>query len=186
MLKWMLIMRNISLFQHGSNASDCFHTRAKCVIWIRNAHSELKFERRYFGPCVRQITSRCVIWNAHFKWQSGGVFKLCKSCSKFTVWIPWPLNRDFFFFFFFGGGGGGVELSDLLTTSAYIPRTACVKKHRKCELRACLIGRVPRHFSPAGMQNPKFGLSCVHCVIQISQLLLFCVHCVIQNAQFKW
>ena len=78
---------------------DCFHTRAKCVIWIwiRNAHFELKFERRYFGPCVRQITSRCVIWNAHFKWRSGGVFQLyasCKSRSKITVWMPWPLNCD--------------------------------------------------------------------------------------------
>ena len=63
---------------------DCFHTRAKCVIWllIRNAHFELKFGRRYFGPCVRQITSRCVIWNAHFKWRSGGVFKL--SISQIT------------------------------------------------------------------------------------------------------
>ena len=113
----------------------------------------------------------------------------------------------------------GVELSDLLTTSAYIPCAAHVQKHRKCELRACLIGRVPRHSSPAlsRMLNPKFGLSCqscvhcviqisqlllscvhciiqisqlllscVHCVIQISQLLLSCVHCVSQNAQFKW
>ena len=79
----------------------------------------------------------------------------------------------------------GVELSDLLTTSAYIPCAAHVQKHRKCELRACLIGRVPRHSSPAlsRMLNPKFGLSCVHCVIQISQLLLSCVHCVIQISQ---
>ena len=46
-----------------------------------------------------------------------------------------------------------------------------VQKHRKCEPHACLIGRVPRHSSPAGMQNPKFGRSCVHCVIQNSQLL---------------
>ena len=51
---------------------DCFHTTAKCVILILiwNAHFELKFERRYFGPCVRQITSWCVIW-----W-SGPSFKL--------------------------------------------------------------------------------------------------------------
>ena len=100
------------------------------------------------------------------------------SRSEITVWMPWPLNRDL--------GGGGAELSDLLATSAYIPRAAYVQKHRKCELRACLIGRVPRHSSPAGMQNPKFGLSCVHCVIQISQLLLSCVHCVVKNAQLIW
>ena len=79
----------------------------------------------------------------------------------------------------------GAELSDILTTFTYIPSAAYVEKHRKCELHARLIGRVPRHSSPAGMQNPKFGLSCVHCVIQISQLLLSCVHCVIQNAHFE-
>ena len=83
----------------------------------------------------------------------------------------------------------GAELSDLITTSAYIPHAAydCTErqKRRKCELHACLIGRVPRNSSPAGMQNPKFGLSWVHCVIQISQLLLSCVHCVIQNAHFE-
>ena len=126
---------------------DCFHTRAKCVIWIWiwNAHFELKFERRYFGPCVRQITSRCIIWNAHFKWRSGGVFQL--RISQITQ----QNNRmnALTSKLWFGEGGGGAELSDLLTTSAYIPRAAYVQKHRKCELRACLIGRVPRHSSPA-------------------------------------
>ena len=57
---------------------DCFHTMAKCAFWIliRNAHFELKFERRYFRPCVCQITSRNVIWNAHLKSRSRGVFQL--------------------------------------------------------------------------------------------------------------
>ena len=34
--------------QFHSRHNDCFHTTAKCVIWIwiRNAHFELKFERR--------------------------------------------------------------------------------------------------------------------------------------------
>ena len=86
---------------------------------------------------------------------------------------------------------GGAELRDRLTTSAYISRAAYVQKHRKRELFACLIGRVPRHepriFSGSGMLNRKFGLSCVHCVIQILQILLLsCVHCVIQIAQFEW
>ena len=45
-------------------------------IWIRNARFELKFERGEFGPCVRQITSRCVIWNAQFKWWSRPSFEL--------------------------------------------------------------------------------------------------------------
>ena len=92
--------------------------------------------------------------------------------------LNWPLNCDFW----------GAELLDLLTTSAYIPHAAYVQKHRKRELRACLIGRVPRHdpriFFRSGMLNCKLGLSCVHCVIQISQLILLCVHCVIQIAHF--
>ena len=98
-----------------------------------------------------------------------------KSCSEITEWMPWPLNRDL--------GGRAKWPSNHFRL--YIPSAAYVQKHRKCELHACLIGRVPRHSSPAGMQNPKFGLSCVHCVIQISQLLLLCVHCVIQNAHFE-
>ena len=86
------------------------------------------------------------------------VTHLAIHCSKITVWMPWLFNCD-------------LEACDL-TTSAYISYAPhnYVQKHRKCELHACLIGRVPRHSFPAlGMLNPKFGLSCVHCVIQILQ-----------------
>ena len=89
----------------GSNY-DCFHTTAKCVFWIliRNAHFELKFERRYFLPCVRQITLRCIIWNAHFKWRSRGVFQLrisqitqrnhCMNALTSKSWFAeWPSNH---------------------------------------------------------------------------------------------
>ena len=57
---------------------DCFHTTAKCVFWIViwDAHLESRFEIRYFGPCVRQITSRFVIWDAHLNSRSKGVFEL--------------------------------------------------------------------------------------------------------------
>ena len=61
-----------------------------------------------------------------------------------------------------------------------------LQKHRK---RKQQIGRVPRHShasSPCSRtQNRKFGVSCVHCIIQILQFLLSCVHCIIQTAQFK-
>ena len=41
---------------------------SRCVIW--NAQFKWWFEWLYFGPCVRQITSRIVIWNARFViWQ---------------------------------------------------------------------------------------------------------------------
>ena len=75
----------------------------------------------------------------------------------------------------------GAELRDLLTTSAYnTARCTCYRSFLQARLasepRACLIGRVPKHSyasSPRSrMQNSKFGLSCVHCIIQ--------------NAQFKW
>ena len=37
-------------------------------ILIRNAHFELKFERRYsLDRVYAKITSRCVIWDARFK-----------------------------------------------------------------------------------------------------------------------
>ena len=159
---------------------DCFHTRAKCKIWmiIRIAQFEWSFESQYFGPCVRKITSRCLIWIAQFKWRSGGVSSDAshKSRIPIAIWMPWPLNCDL------GGGGGGATWPS--------NHFRYVQKHRKRELHACLIGRVPRHepriFSRSGMLNSKFGLSCVHCVIQISQLLLSCVPLVIQIAQFKW
>ena len=131
---------------------DCSYTRAKCVIWIwiRHAHLELKFERQYFGPCVRQITLRCVIWNAV---SIDGPEVLSsyasrKSRSEITVWMPWPLNRDL--------GGRAKWPSNHFHQYT---RAAYVQKHRKCKLCACLIGRVPRHSSPAGMHNPKLGLS---------------------------
>ena len=60
------------------------------------------------------------------------VMHLSNHTAKSTVWMPWPLNCDL-----------GAELRDLLTTSAYIPCAAHVQKHRKRELHACLIDRVP-------------------------------------------
>ena len=41
----------------------------------QSAQFEWSFEWRYFGPCVRKIIPRCVIWIAQFKWRSGGVFQ---------------------------------------------------------------------------------------------------------------
>ena len=151
---------------------------AYTVFWIliRNAHFELKFERLYCGPCVRQITSRCTEMRiSNDVPEVFSSYASRKSRSEITVWMPWPLNRDL------GGRAKWPSNHFRLYTARCI---IYVQKHRKCELHACLIGRVPRH-SPAGLQNPKFGLSCVHCVIQISQVLLSCVHCVIQNAHFE-
>ena len=79
-----------------------------------------------------------------------------KSCSEITVWMPWPLNCDL--------GGGATWPSNHFRL--YTVRCIYVQKHRKRELHACLIGRVPRHeprnFSRSGMLNHKFNLSCVH------------------------
>ena len=158
---------------------DCFHTRAKCVIWIwiRKAYFELKFKRRYFGPCVRQITSRCIIWNAHFKWWSGGVFQLRISQITQRNHRMNALTSKLWF----GGGAKWPSNHFCLQNTA---RCICTETQ---EMRApCMFDwqGTQTFFSRSGMLNPKFGLSCVHCVIQISQLLLSCVHCVIQIAHF--
>ena len=82
----------------------------------------------------------------------------------------------------------GAELSDLLTTSAYIPRAAYVQKHRKCELHACLIGRVPRHFSRRNAKSQIQSLVCTLCNSNITKIifkLLSCVHCVIKKCAFR-
>ena len=63
---------------------DCFHTTAKCIIWIwiRNAHFELKIRKTVFWTvctpnhivmrnlkCAIQMMVRTIIWIAHFKLQ---------------------------------------------------------------------------------------------------------------------
>ena len=132
-----------------------------------------------FGPCVRTFALRCVIWIAQFKSDGPEVFSndaSLKSRSEIAVWMPWPVNCDL-----------GVELRDLLTTSAYISCAAYVQKHRKCELHACLIGRVPRHeprfFSCTGMLNPKFGFaSSLVCMLRNSNIAITILHCNFESA----
>ena len=92
-----------------SNSKTVFTRRQSAYLnFIWDAHLELKFERRYFGPCVRQITSRFVIWDAHLKSRSRGVFELrisqitqrnrcmnamtSKSCFG-GVELVWPSNH---------------------------------------------------------------------------------------------
>ena len=159
---------------------DCFHKTAKCVflIVIRDAH-------------LNWITIRnTVFWTVctpnHVEITVPEVFLSLlyasrKSRSESLCEMTWPLNL----FFFFGGGGEGAELVwPSNHFRLYTARCICTKA-KECELHACLIGRVPRHSSPAGMQNQKFGRSCVHCVIQNSQLLRSCVHCVTQDAHLE-
>ena len=149
-----------------SDANDSFHTRAKCVIWIIIwiAHSEWSFERQYFGPCVCQITSWCVI-EMRLSNDRAEVFSSYasrKSCSKITVWMPWPLKCDL--------RGGAMWPSNHFRL--YTACCICTEAH---EIRApCMFDwqGTQTFFSRSGMLNPKFGLSCVHCVIQ--------------NVQFKW
>ena len=61
---------------------------SRCVTWI--AHFEWSFEWRYFGPCVRKFTSRCVTWIAHFEWSfEWQYFGPCvhKITSRCLIWI---------------------------------------------------------------------------------------------------
>ena len=98
-----------------------------------------------------------------------------KSRSEIAVWMPWPLNCDL--------GGGATWPSNHFRL--YTARCICTEAQ---EMRVpCMFDwqGTQTFFSCSGMLNPKFGLSCVHCVIQISQLLLSCLHCVIPIAQFE-
>ena len=134
-----------------------------------------------FGPCVRQITSRCVIWNAQSKWRSGCVFQWCISQIMQRNRHMNALTSKLWF-----GGGAMWPSNPFLLHVGYTARCIMYRSiwnASSVHVWLGLIGRVPRYepriFSRSRMLNRKFGLSCVHCVIQISQLLLSCVHCVI-------
>ena len=120
---------------------------------------------------------RCVIWIEQFKRQSGGVFQwrisqiTQQNCrmnaltSKLLIW--------------------GAELRDLLTTSAYIPHTAYVQKHRKHKLRACLTGRIlrhaPRHLLP--LWNAKLQIQSLMWTLRNSNILqLLLSLCTLHNS----
>ena len=138
-----------------------FTREQECVIWIIIwiAHFEWSFERQYFGPCVRQITSRCV----HFKWRSGGVFQLRISQITQRNHCMNALTSLWF--------GGGAKWP----SNHFRLYTACCICTEAQEMRApCIFDwqGTQAFFSRSGMINPKFGLSCVHCIIQISQLLM--------------
>ena len=75
----------------------------------------------------------------------------------------------------------GAELRDLLTTSVYIPRAAYVQKHRKYELRACLIhGRVPRHLLP--LWNAKPQIRSLVCTLRNSIITITSLVCTLRNS----
>ena len=69
----------------------------------------------------------------------------------------------------------GAELRDLLTTSAYIPRAAYVQKHRKCKLRACLIG-----FS---RWNAKSQIRSLMCTLRNSNIAITSLVCTLRNSK---
>ena len=138
-----------------------FSHDAKCAIWIIIwiAQFELSFEWRYFGPCVCQITSWCVIWNTQFKWRSGGVFQLRISQITQGNRRMNALTDKLCF------GGGATWPSNHLRLY-----TACCTCTEAQEMWApCMFDwqGTQTFFSRSRMLNPKFGLSCVHCVIQI-------------------
>ena len=119
---------------------DCFHTRAKCAIWIIVwiAHFELSFEWRYFGPYVRQLRR-----DASFEMRNTSdgpevfsSYASLKSRSEITVWMPWPLNCDL--------GGGATWTSNHFCL--YTARCICTEAQ---EMRA------PCMFDWQGTLNPN-------------------------------
>ena len=99
---WKFILRNVPVIQYAAYSNlletDCFHTTAKCVIWI--AHFELKFERRYSLDrvyakmrnlkCAIQMMVRTIIWIAHFKLRIAmwfGVHTVQNTIIRIIIWI---------------------------------------------------------------------------------------------------
>ena len=69
--------------------------------------------------------------------------------------------------------------SDHFRLHVYTARCIYVQKHRKCELRACLIGRVPRHLLP--LWNAKPQIQSLVCTLRNSNIAITS-----QIAKFEW
>ena len=170
--------------------SDCFHTTAKCVFWIviRDANLELKFEIRYLWTvCSAKSLSRFVI---------------LRCASQITV------TEVYFFSYdsrtFITAVHNQMCLNDLTSKSCFmgaelvwpseplppiIPRAAYVQKHvgNASSMYMCVMCAVctqtclsPRWTVCTLIPWILFG-SCVHCVIQNSQLLQ--IVCTLRNSR---
>ena len=60
---------SLRLFSHESKVHN-LNLNSKCAFWIKI------WKTVFWTVCTPNYTSQCVIWNAHFKWRSGGVFQL--------------------------------------------------------------------------------------------------------------
>ena len=138
-----------------------------------NYHSNVAILDRVYAKLHRNASFE--IRNSNDGPEVFSSYAFLKSRNEIAVWMPWPLNCDL---------GGGVTWP---SNHFRLYTTPCICTEAQAMRAPCMFDWQGTHtfFSRFGMLNPKFGLSCVHCVIQISQLLLSCVHCVIQIAQFE-
>ena len=163
------------LFSHESKVCN-LNYHLNCAIWIIIwiVQFELSFERRYFGPCVCQITSRCVIWNAHFKWRSGGVFQLCISQITQQNCCMNALTSKLWF------GGGATWPSNHF--HLYTARCICTEAQ---EMRAlCMFDwqGTQTFFSRSGMLNPKRAqIRSLVCTLLNSNITIKSLVCTLHN-----
>ena len=144
--------------------SKTVFTRAKCIIWIWiwNAHFELKFERRYIFYRVYAKLHRDASFEMRISNDSLEVFSSYASRklrSEIIVWMPWPLNRDL-----------GVELSDLLTTSAYIDQFGFMN----------IISLHPPYLGGFQEHNKRWVFQTMYCFssgtgVRLGHCIIFCL-----------
>ena len=96
-----------------------------------------------------------------------------KSRSEIAVWMTWPLNRVL-------GGGASVTFWPL---PPYIPQTAYVQKHRKCEFHACLIGRVVGTQTFFSRWNAKSKTWSLMCTLRNSKFAITSIVCTLRNSR---
>ena len=122
------------LFSHENKVRN-LNFNSKCAFWIKIRKTVFwtvcmpNYIAMHHLKCAFQMMVQMCFPVTH----------LANHANEITVWMPWPLNCDL------GGGAKSPSNHFRLYTACCIMH---VQKHRKCELRACLIGREPRHSSP--------------------------------------
>ena len=117
----------------------------------KSAQFELSFELRnlnnhsnYFGPCLRKITSRCVILIVQFKWRSGSSFELHKSNYESWwhfayTWSKIPLFEWLFKL---------CNLNDHSNCTLFRPANLWESKTVFCDPKNCILWSQKLYFPP--------------------------------------
>ena len=159
--------KNIRLFSHDGKVR-ILNFNSRCAFWIKIQNTQKR-------PCVCQITSQNVIWNAHLKSRYRGVFQLRFSQITQRNLCMNDLTSESCF--------GGRSSCDLLTISTY--NTArCTCKGNVNNTRACLIGRQPRHSHASSPRSRKENhIRSLVCIMRNSKYASTSIMCALRNSK---